>query len=84
MSIFPAVRKGPACSTFRGVLAIRSRYVAEFLGRMKLEENVVAQRNLMLGPQTNRINYCKLSVSRIISMFDPKKTAIIFLADLLL
>lgn len=42
------------------------------------------RENLMLGPQTNRINYCKLSVSRIVSMFDPKKTAIIFLADLLL
>lgn len=49
MSIFPAVRKGPACSTFRGVLAIRSRYVAEFLGRIKLEENVVAQRRSDAG-----------------------------------
>lgn len=51
---------------------------------MKLEDNIAAQRRSDVGPQTNRINYCKLSASRIISMFDPKKTAIIFLADLLL
>lgn len=49
MSIFPAVRKNPACSTLKGVLAIRSRSVAEFLGKMKLEDSIVAQRKSDVG-----------------------------------